>query len=63
MYILERKELYIVKEPLRKNRCFQSYRWKQYAICSEKEPLQKIIDNSKRPREWRIEETPVNLTL
>lgn len=31
MYALEYKQLYIPREALTKNRCFQGYRWKQYA--------------------------------
>ena len=58
MFVLEYKELYIVKEPMRKNCTTQSYRWKQYALCKEREPLQDIIDKKKRPHEWRIEELP-----
>ena len=33
MYALEYKQLYIPREALTKNRCFQGYRWKQYAVC------------------------------
>lgn len=56
MFVLEYKQLYIVKEPMRKNCTTQSYRWKQYAVCEEREPLQAIIDKQMRPDEWRIEE-------
>lgn len=58
MFVLEYKELYIVKEPMRKNCTTQSYQWKQYALCKEREPLQDIIDKDKLNREWRIEEFP-----
>jgi hypothetical protein len=63
MFVLEYKELYIVPEPLTKNRTCQSYRWRQYAMCESREPLEKVIDkmvaNSKRFDEktrWQIEE-------
>jgi hypothetical protein len=39
MYMLERAELYIVPEPLTKNRTCQTTRWKQVAMCEEKGPL------------------------
>lgn len=58
MFVLEYKQLYIVKEPMRKNCTTQSYRWKQYALCEEREPLQAIIGKQKRPDEWRIVECP-----
>lgn len=58
MFVLEYKQLHIVKEALTKNRCCQSYRWKQYAMCEERKPLQDIIDSQSRPQEWRIEEYP-----
>lgn len=61
MFVLEYKQLYIVKDgvPMTKNRTHQTYRWKQYAMCEERQPLQDIIDKQKRPDEWRIEEYPV----
>ena len=42
MYALEYKQLYIPREALTKNRTCQSYRWKQYAVCEEREPLEQI---------------------
>ena len=60
MYVLEYKQLHIVKEPMRKNCTTQSYRWKQCAICEEREPLQAIIDKQIRHDKWRIEELPHN---
>lgn len=42
MYVLEYKELYIVPELLTKNRTCQSYRWKQAAVCTEREPLEQL---------------------
>lgn len=39
MFMLERAELYIVPEPLTKNRTCQTTRWKQVAMCADKEPL------------------------
>jgi len=61
MFILEYKELYIVPEPLTKNRTCQSYRWKQFAMCEERQPLQDIIDKQPRPNEWRIVPTADSL--
>lgn len=57
MFILERKELYIVPEPLTKNRTCQSYRWKQYAMCEEREPLEEIMKKEKIQTEWRVVQT------
>lgn len=54
MYVLEYKQLYIVKEPMTKNRTCQSYRWKQYAISESQEALLKIKEMQKDPREWRV---------
>ena len=54
MYLLEYKQLYIAKTELNKNRTFQSYRWKQFAICEEREPLNQIKNAQKRPEDWRI---------
>lgn len=42
------------REALTKNRCFQGYRWKQYAVCEEREPLEQIKATKKRPEEWRV---------
>lgn len=39
MFFLERAELYIVPEPMTKNRTHQTTRWKQVAMCEDKEPL------------------------
>lgn len=55
MYVLEYKELYIVPDPLTKNRTCQSYRWKQAAICAEQEPLEQLRRSKRRPDEWRVE--------
>lgn len=55
MYVLEYKQLYIPREPITKNRTFQSYRWKQYAICDRREPLEQFISQQDKPDEWRIE--------
>jgi hypothetical protein len=54
IYALEHKQLYIVPEPLTKNRTCQSYRWKQYAVCADPEPLEAIKREQERPEEWRI---------
>ena len=58
MFVLEYKQLHIVKEPLTKNCTCQSYRWKQYAMCEEREPLEEILNNQKYKISWRIEEYP-----
>lgn len=58
MFVLEYKELYIVPEPLTKNRTCQSYRWKQCYMCEERQPLQDIIDKKGNHEEWRIIEQP-----
>ena len=58
MFVLEYKQLHIVKESMRKNCTCQSYRWKQYAMCEDRQPLKDIIDKQPRPDEWRIEEYP-----
>lgn len=55
MFVLEYKQLHIVKEPMRKNCTCQSYRWKQYAICDRREPLEQLMSQQDRPDEWRIE--------
>ena len=55
MYALYYKELYIVNEPMRKNRTCQSWRGKQLAICEEKEPLQEYIDKQKDSSRYYIE--------
>lgn len=47
MFILEYKQLYIPKTELTKNRTFQSYRWKQYAMCEERKPLEEILKMQK----------------
>ena len=54
MFILEYKQLHIVKDNMRKNCTCQSYRWKQYAMCEEREPLDEIMSKQKRPENWRI---------
>lgn len=55
MFVLEYKEPYIVPEALTKNRTCQSYRWKQYAMCANREPLEEILSRQNRPENWRIE--------
>ena len=54
MYVLEYKQLHIVKDPMRKNCTTQTYRWKQAAICAEKEPLEAIRAEKKKPEDWRV---------
>lgn len=58
MYILYHKELYIVKEPLRKNCCCQSWRGKQIAMCESEKPLQEWIEKQKHPDRFYIERQP-----
>ena len=58
MFVLEYKQLHIVKETQRKNCTCQSYRWKQYAMCEERQPLEEILNNQKDKSGWRIEEYP-----
>lgn len=58
MFVLEYKQLHIVKEAQRKNCTCQSYRWKQYAMCEEREHLEEILNNQKDKSGWRIEEYP-----
>lgn len=54
MYVLEYKQLYIVKEAQRKNCTTQSFRWKQAAICEEAEPLEALRAQKKKPEDWRV---------
>ena len=61
MYVLEYKQLYIPREALTKNRCFQGFRWKQYAACAEKEPLERVLAEQKRKEDWRIIQMPGSL--
>lgn len=58
MFVLEYKQLHIVKEPLRKNCIHQTYRWKQLAMCETREPLEAILAKKERKEDWRIEEYP-----
>lgn len=53
-YVLEKKECFIVKDPFLKNRTHQTYRWKQYYVCGEKEPLENIINKKQNKEDWRI---------
>ena len=61
MYVLEYKQLFIPREELTKNRSFQGFRWKQYGVCAEKEPLARILAEQKRQEDWRISEMPGNI--
>jgi hypothetical protein len=54
MFVLEYAELYIIKEPLTKNRCHQTTRWKQLYACEDREPLQAILDEKKDKKRYRI---------
>ena len=53
MFMLERAELYIVPEPLTKNRTCQSIRWKQVAMCEKKEPLLEYKRANETPS-WKL---------
>ncbi len=44
MFFLCEKRLYIVKEPLTKNRTHQTWREKQICACASRQPLEDIID-------------------
>ena len=57
MFVLEYKQLYIPRENLTKNRCFQGYRWAQIAMCEKREPLQSMIPHGKE-KLYRIVEQP-----
>lgn len=39
MFFLEHAELYIIQEPMTKNRTHQTTRWKQIAMCKSEKPL------------------------
>ena len=58
MYILYRKELYIVKEELAKNRACQTWRGKQIAMCEEEKPLQEWVRSQKDQDRYYIEKQP-----
>lgn len=55
MYVLYYKELYIVKEPMRKNCTCQSWRGKQLAMCEDEKTLQEYIDKQKNKNRYYIE--------
>lgn len=61
MYSLEYKILYIPNEELTKNRTYQGYRWKQYAVCEDRDPLEAIIGSQKNPANWRIIKIPAKM--
>lgn len=58
MYILYYKELYIAKEPQRKNCTCQSWRGKQLAMCEEEKPLQEYIAAQRDKNRYYIEKQP-----
>ena len=58
MYILYHKELYIVPESLTKNRTHQTWRGKQIAMCTEKEPLERYIAKQQDKGKYYIEKQP-----
>lgn len=53
MFALYYKELFIVKEPLTKNRTCQTYRSKQLALCESEEPLREIINQKPKNQQDR----------
>lgn len=55
MFALYYKELYIIPEPLTKNRTFQTWRGKQLAICEEEQPLRDYIEKQKDKSKYYIE--------
>lgn len=58
MYILYRKQLHIVQEPMTKNRTCQTWRGKQIAMCEDKEPLQEYVDRQLDKDRYYIEKQP-----
>ena len=54
-FALYYKQLYIVQEPLIKNRTCQSWRGKQIALCEEEKPLQDYIEKQKDKEKYYIE--------
>lgn len=58
MYVLFYKELYIIPEPLTKNRTCQTWRGKQIAMCKEEKPLQDFIDKQEHKENYYIEKFP-----
>lgn len=62
MFILYFKELYIVKEPLTKNRIHQTWRGKQIAMCEDKKPLEDYINRQTDKSRYYIEERPWQTT-
>lgn len=55
MYILYKKQLYIPKEEMLKNRTAQSWRGVQIAMCEDEKPLQEIIDKATHKDNYYIE--------
>lgn len=55
MFALYYKQMYIVLEPVTKNRTHQTWRGKQLAICEEKEPLQNFINEQADKDKYYIE--------
>ena len=54
MYALEYKQLFIIREPMLKNCCTQTYRWKQAAVCESAEPLERLRASKSKPNVWRV---------
>lgn len=54
-YALYRKERLVKKHHYS---CWESWRWKQVALCNEKQPLQDFIEKQQNKSDWMIEERP-----
>ena len=58
MYILYHKELYIVQEPLHKNRTCQTWRGKQIAMSEDRQALEEYIKTLPQSERYYIEKQP-----
>lgn len=47
MFVLQYKQLHIVQERMCKNRTHQTHRWKDYAMCGDRKPLEDFIVRQK----------------
>lgn len=54
-YMLYRKEKIVKRHHLS---CWESWNWKQVALCNEKEPLEEFINQQSNKSDWMIEERP-----
>lgn len=61
MYFLERKEPYTMPNILGGHSTpVHTYRWKQIAVCEQREPLEKELKNRKNQDQYRIISNIVN---